>query len=92
MNDIGEETVIKKEIKLEEPRQIANKFNEYFATIGSKLASEIKYSGNKSINSYLKRNIGSTFSLQIVTEEVITETIKSLTTKKVVDMTNCPPI
>ena len=52
---------------LSDPIEIANSFNVYFASIGDKLASEIKTPTNKNINftSYLKIQLGIDLSLRI---------------------------
>jgi hypothetical protein len=69
------------EEKIINKTQIANHFNDYFSNIGSKLASEINYTGNKTISSYLKDNVLSKFHLKEITEHQLEEIINSLNTK-----------
>ena len=61
---------------------ISNKFNEYFATIGPKLAAKITDTTNNSFKSYLKNNINSTFNFKIVSTETIQNIFKDLKPKK----------
>jgi len=69
------------EEKVTNKTQIANHFNDYFSNIGNKLASEIKYTGNKTVSTYLKDNILSKFNLKEITETQLEEIINSLNTK-----------
>ena len=62
---------------LSDPIEIANSFNVYFASIGDKLASEIKTPTNKNINvtSYLKNPTKNRLNFTHITEE---DTIKAI--------------
>ena len=62
---------------LSDPIEIANSFNVYFASIGDKLASEIKTPTNKNINftSYLKNPTKNRLKFTHITEE---DTIKAI--------------
>ena len=62
---------------LSDPIKIANSFNVYFASIGDKLASEIKTPTNKNINftSYLKNPTKNRLKFTHITEE---DTIKAI--------------
>ena len=62
---------------LSDPVEIANSFNVYFASIGDKLASEIKTPTNKNINftSYLKNPTKNRLKFTHITEE---DTIKAI--------------
>ena len=62
---------------LSDPIEIANSFNVYFASIGNKLASEIKTPTNKNINftSYLKNPTKNRLKFTHITEE---DTIKAI--------------
>ena len=57
-------------------KDIANKFNEFFVNIGSKLANSIKSNMNDiPYTSYLKHNTSSTFIFSEITEETVMRTI-----------------
>ena len=62
---------------LSDPKEIANSFNVYFASIGDKLASEIKTPTNNNINftSYLKNTTKNRLKFTHITEK---DTIKAI--------------
>jgi hypothetical protein len=67
--------------KLENPMDIANHFNNFFATIGSELADKIKVVSNKTVGDFLTKTIYSKFHLESTNAEEIEKIIKSLTKK-----------
>ena len=64
---------------ISDPIIIANKFNQYFAHIGSTLANKIPSSPH--FNSYLSNPVDSVFSFHTVTEENISHIINKLKNK-----------
>ena len=60
---------------------MANKFNDFFANIGSKLASTIDTTNKKPFNSYLNKMITTSFVFNLLTPEDTNKIIKSLKTK-----------
>ena len=67
--------------KIENTSEISDEFNNYFATIGEKLSAKIPINNNKSINSYLVKNIAFSFHFQLVTVEEVKKVISNLKTK-----------
>ena len=66
-------------------KDIANKCNEFFVNIGSKLANSIKSNTNDiglPFPSYLKNKTSSTFSFSEITEETVMRTINELSAKR----------
>ena len=64
---------------ISDPIIIANKFNQYFAHIGSTLADKIPSAPH--FNSYLSNPVDSVFSFHTVTEENISHIINKLKNK-----------
>ena len=60
---------------------ISNNFNSFFANIGTNLSNNIKFSGNKTISSYLKQKVISSFEFECVTSTEVTKIIKNLASK-----------
>ena len=71
---IGSKTLTDKQV-------ICNKFNEFFANIGPKLASEITPQNSTRFEHYLTRQIMTSFSFTLVTQEDVNKTLPSLCTK-----------
>jgi len=69
------------EIKLEDDQTIANEFNDYFANVGSSLASKIKLDGDKTVSSYLKAIIEGRFQFTLVTGKDVLDIIGRLEPK-----------
>ena len=69
------------DIKLDDPRDIANGFNKYFVEIGPKLANSIAPLPNKSFTDYLKKPVTKNFTFMNVTDKQIVEIIDSLKPK-----------
>ena len=64
-------------------KKIANKFNEFFANIGSKLAETIHNKNkNNTFNSYLKNRSPHTFTFKLTSEEIVTKTINCFKAKR----------
>ena len=75
-----------KEIKVQnkiisDSSDICNSFNEFFINIGPNLASNIKPSKDVHYKSYLKKVISSSFHFDLVNEEDVMKTVKSLKSK-----------
>lgn len=66
---------------LNTPKDIANKFNEFFTGIGPKLSSKINCPANKSYKSYLKRHITTNFAFETVSQNEVQKIIHILTSK-----------
>lgn len=60
---------------------IANKFNSFFASIGSDLAKKIKVSGNKSFKNFLTKKHNCIFGFTTVDESIIGEIMDELKPK-----------
>ena len=60
---------------------IANKFNQYFVGIGSKLSNNIQVPENKSFNGYLKKPAKTEFKFAPVDNDIVIKTIDSLKPK-----------
>ena len=61
--------------------QIANKFNIFFATVDSKLASKINKPINKCFHNYLRKTHNSTFNFQDINESTVDTIIHNLPPK-----------
>ncbi len=61
--------------------EIANKFNEFFSSIGNKLANRIKTYKNNSFKDYLTRSMSNSFTFQSITEEIIDKIFTNLAPK-----------
>ena len=53
---------------IEDPNEIASKFNDYFINIGPTLANKIKHNENESFEKYLSGSYQSNFFLNAITE------------------------
>ena len=65
---------------IEDPEEIANKFNDYFINIGPNLAKKIKCNDNDAFEKYLNGSYQSTLFLNAITEnelEIELENMKS---------------
>ena len=61
---------------------IANKCNTFFFTnVGQKIATDIKYDGNKNYSFYLNKQINSTFTFKNIDDIIVKKTINNLPTK-----------
>ena len=66
---------------IDDPKEIANKFNYFFQNIGPKLASTIQLPQNKSFQTYLKRPCKREFNFKDVTETDVEKIIDKLKPK-----------
>ena len=60
---------------------ISNSFNSFFANIGANLSNDIKYMDNKTVSSYLKQRVVSSFRFECVNKTDVTKMIKNLASK-----------
>ena len=66
---------------IKEPQSVANHFNEFFAGVGPRLSSEIPHNGTKSVSTYLKQAIMTSFTFDCVSDSTVMSVIKTLATK-----------
>ena len=66
---------------IKDKQEICNKFNDFFANIGPKLASQIKPSSNKTYDTFLKRWVLTYFAFILVSENDVLKHLSSLRTK-----------
>ena len=67
---------------LDNPKEIANKFNHYFVNVGPNLASKVKQLDNNSFDKYLKGNYQSSFFLNPITEHELELELKNTNSNK----------
>ena len=67
--------------KISDPQVIANKFNSFFANVGPSLSNNIKCNSTKSVKSYLKMTITSSFSFKTVNASEVLKVIQELKNK-----------
>jgi hypothetical protein len=67
--------------KIENPKDISNHFNNFFANIGSELADKIKKVSDKTVMDYLSKKVHSKFHLVETSPEEVDKIILSLTKK-----------
>ena len=53
----------------------------FFTNVGKKIATDIKYDGNKNYSFYLNKQINSTFTFKNINEIIVKKTINNLPTK-----------
>ena len=68
-------------VKITDPIDISNKFNTFFATIGTKLANKIEETADHTISDFLKKNIHTKFTLKHTNSSEIDQIIRSLKPK-----------
>ena len=61
--------------------EICNKFNEFFANIGLKLATQIKPASNKTFDAFLKKRVLVSFDFKMVSKNDVLKHLSSLCTK-----------
>ena len=66
---------------IKEPQSVANHFNDFFAGVGPSLSNEISNTETKSVSTYLKQTIMTSFTLDCVSESTVMDVIKTLATK-----------
>ena len=62
--------------------EICDKFNDFFANIGPKLATQIKPISNKTYDTFLKKRLLMSFAFTLVAENDVLKHLSSLRTKK----------
>lgn len=67
---------------IDDPKEIANKFNDYFTNIGHSLANKIKQNDNNSFDKYLSGSYQSSLFLNPITEHELEFEIKSMKANK----------
>ena len=67
---------------IEDPKEIANKFNDYFVNVGPNLANKIKDLDNNSFDKYLKGNYQSSFFLNPITEHELELELKNMNSNR----------
>ena len=66
---------------IKDKEEICNLFNDFFANVGPKLANPIKPISNKSFDNFLKKQILTSFSFTLVSENDVLKHLSSLHTK-----------
>ena len=66
---------------IKDKEEICNKFNEFFANIGPKLATQIKPASNKTFDTFLKKRVLVSFDFKLVSENGVLKHLSSLRTK-----------
>ena len=66
---------------IKDKREICDKFNDFFANIGPKLATQIKPISNKTYDTFLKKRLLMSFAFTLVAENDVLKHISSLRTK-----------
>ena len=61
--------------------EICNKFNDFFANIGPKLANHMKPISNKTYDTFLKKRLLMSFPCTLVAEDDVLKHLSSLRTK-----------
>ena len=66
---------------IQRKEEICGKFNEFFANIGPKLATQIKQTSNKTYDTFLKKRVLVSFDFTLVTENDVLKHLSFLRTK-----------
>ena len=66
---------------IKDKEEICNKFNDFFANIGPKLANQIKPISNKTYDTFLKKRVLTSFSFSLVSKTNVLKHLSSLRTK-----------
>ena len=75
-------TIIVDSRVIKDKEEIRNKFNDFFANIGPKLANQIKPISNKTYDTFLKKRVLTSFSFTLVSKTNVLKHLSSLRTKK----------
>ncbi len=67
---------------IEDPEEIANKFNDYFINIGPNLAKKIKCNDNDAFEKYLNGSYQSSLFLNAITENELEIELENMKTNK----------
>ena len=66
---------------ISDPMAIANHFNKFFANIGPELSKNLHSNSEKSVSSYMKQTIISSFNFECVNSEIVEKIILELSSK-----------
>ena len=66
---------------IDDKTEISNTFNNFFAWVGTKLSHSIKYNGSKTISSFLKQMVISSFDFECVSVTDVEKIVKNLASK-----------
>ena len=67
---------------LDDPKEIANKFNDYFVNVGPNLANTIKQVDNNSFHKYFKGNYQLSFFLNPITDRKLELELENMNSNK----------
>ena len=73
--------IVKNNLEIDNPSEIAEVFNDYFINIGPELFYKIKMPHNKNFKSYMQKRITSSFSFRSITIEESQKVVDSLKSK-----------
>ena len=82
--------IIEKNKTITEPKQIANTFNKYYASVAEEILQERKYEGNKSYSDYLLNPSEQTIAVYECDNIEIENIIQSLNPKKAIGPNSIP--
>ena len=68
---------------IDDKTEISNTFNIFFAGVGTKLSHNIKYNGSKTISSFLKQRVISSFDFECVSVTDVEKIAKNLASKNI---------
>ena len=68
-------------MKITQPFDIANCFNNFFAQVGPSLSKSLSHNGNKTVSSYMKQVISSSFHFECVDTTTVHKLISDLANK-----------
>ena len=66
---------------IEDKTEISNTFNNFFASVGAKLSNSIEYNGTKTISSFLKQRVVSSFDFECISTTDVEKIVKNLASK-----------
>ena len=73
--------IIKNNKNVENSKEIADAFNEYFVNIGPTLSKQISDVKEKSYKTFLLNKVSTSFNFELINVDILTKVIKSLKTK-----------
>ena len=66
---------------IEDKTEISNTFNNFFASVCAKLSNSIEYNGTKTISSFLKQRVISSFDFECISTTDVDKIVKNLVSK-----------
>ena len=69
-------------MKITQPFDIANCFNNFFVQVGPSLSKSLSHNGNKTVSSYMKQVISSSFHFECVDTTTVHKLISDLANNK----------